>query len=145
MRIDLSDEEFKDMIGQYITGPHKDLLSLAIFGLIESEWQRKLLLKAALGLQPKCELKLNEEYLVKKSSVSTYDMAEALTREAGLLSSDNMFTCTLIEFRPWDPNKYRISYKYLKADGSEYPRKYEVNANELRLAEEFPEDFFEDL
>jgi hypothetical protein len=141
-RIDFTDQEIRNIIEQHLTGPQRDLLSEAIFGLMgDSDWKKELLLKASLGIKPQSVHRLNEYYLVKTNSLSTYDMNETLTKEAGLISENDMFKCKLVEFLPWESAKYRLSYMYLKSDGSEYNRTYELGATELLLIEEFPEDF----
>jgi len=140
--INFTDKEIRDIIQQHLVGPNKDLLGEAIFGLMgDQDWKKGLLLKASLGTKPQSVHRVNEYYLVKVSSLSVYDMDTALTKEAGLISENDMFKCKLVEFLPWEHAKYRLSYMYLKSDGSEYKRTYELSAKELILLEEFPEDF----
>jgi len=140
--IKFTDEELQDVLVHNLTGPHKDLLGECIIALNgDSDWKNEKLLKATLGIRPKAVHRLHDEYLVKSGDVSTYDMDVQATRDAGLLSADDMFTCLLIAFNPWELSQYKISYKYIKLSGNEYNATYECLPSYLVVAEEFPEDF----
>lgn len=139
--IRFTDEELREIIEQHITGPNKALLCAAIFGLLgDQDWKKALLLKASLGSIPKNTLVLNDMYLVKKDHLSTYDMDDTLTKEAGLLTESGEFQCKLIAFLPWELSNYRVSYSYLRADGTTSNRQYDLSSDELTIAEEFPEE-----
>lgn len=142
-RVEFSEEEIKDMIKPFLTGPNKDLLGEAIIGLIgDSEWKQSKLVRAMLGLVDKSQLTLQEEYYVKTHSVSTYYWNEEAMKEAGTIDAKDCIKVKLISFDPFQASCYKVQYTYLhKETGKPKTTTYELSASELTLVEEFPEDF----
>jgi len=139
--INFSDEEIRNLLKQHLTGPNKDLLSACIHGLnANTDWRQEKLIKASMGIEPICELSINDIYLIHKSEVSTYDIDEDASLEAGLLDVDGNLSCKLTKFNPWEPSMYHIVYKYKKIGGESRRATYDTVARYLKVKEEFPED-----
>ncbi len=140
--IKFSDEELKDILKHNLAGPHKDLLSDAIIGLMDdSDWKLSHLIKATLGVRPKSKHRLYDEYLVPFNSVSGYMVNENLTREAGYINGDDKIKVILIEFIPWSSAQYKVRYEYINDKGAKAKKTYEIHGSYLTTAEEFPEDY----
>lgn len=142
-RVEFSDEEIKQMIKPFLTGPHKDLLGEAIISLIgDSDWKKSKLVRAMLGFKDIATHTLHEKYYVKTHNISTYYWDEDAMKEAGMIDQNGCIIVKLLAFDAFQASCYRIEYQYLDKDSQE-PKSttYEVSASELTVVEEFPEDF----
>ena len=140
--INFSDEEIKDILKQNLTGPHQDLLSDALLGLLDgAEWKHAHLVKATLGIRPMCKHRLYEEYLIPLNSVSEYGIDKKASREAGYINADNKIKAILTTFNPWSSSQYLMKYEFINDKGAIAHNTYSLNKRDLIVAEEFPEGY----
>jgi hypothetical protein len=138
--LDFTEEELHSIIKQQLTGPNKDLLAEAIFGICEDyDWKKEKIVKASLGIGSVSEHALNEEYKVRKENVSVYEIDYDDSVEKGYLDENGCVLCILKSFNPWASAMYEVEYTYIR-NGKPHTTTYTTYGHYLTLAEEFPED-----
>lgn len=140
--IQFTDQEILDILQHSLTGPHKDLLTEAVFYLVaDTDWKKALLLKATLGNKPKSEYRLHEQYLVRFGLLSAYDRDDAQSKAAGLIREDDFVECILVGFHPWQDYQYEVQFSYINDKGATVFKTDKVKGTQILIAEEFPEDY----
>lgn len=135
-------EELREAFKQMLSGPHKDLIAEAVVELIsDSSSKTEKLVKSLSGIIPAAVHTLYDEYYVDASSVSSWQRDDTATKQAGLIDANNRVLCRFIRFEPWDNYQYVIRFEYVNKSGKRAKGVDRVNASQIILAEEFPEDF----
>lgn len=137
-----TNEELRETLKQRLSGPHTDLIVEALVELIgDSADKTQKLVKAMNGIKPKSVHNLNDQYHVRFGMLSSYDRDETATKQAGLINANGLVLCTFIAFEPWNSYEYIIEFEFINRSGEKVRRTDRVKAEQMVLAEEFPEDF----
>ena len=125
-----------------LSGPHKDLIAEAVVELIgDSSDKTEKLVKSFSGITPTAVHTLYDEYYVDASAVSSWRRDNTATTQAGLINANNRVLCRFVRFDPWDNYQYVVEFIYVDTSGKKAKGIDSVNASQMILAEEFPEDF----